>query len=63
MSNGWGKLKDRCLPERISIGGIALVVAGFTVLPIFGLILAIPFLAISFYFFRSHLNEQCEIER
>jgi hypothetical protein len=72
MSNGWGKLKDRCLPERISklaiailllLGGVALVVAGFTVLPVIGLILAIPFLAFSFYFFRSHLNDQCEIER
>lgn len=72
MSNGWGNLKDRCLPERISklavailllLAGIGLVVLGFTILPVFGLILAIPFLAFSFYFFRAHLNEKCEIER
>jgi len=72
MSNGWGKVKDRCLPERISklaiavlllVGGIALVVTGLTILPVIGLVLAIPFLAFSYYFFRSHLNDQCEIER
>ncbi len=60
-----------CLFERFSKTGIGifflfialgLVLSGLTVLPFFGFVLAIPVLLVSFYFFRAHLNEQCQIE-
>lgn len=63
--------ENTCLFERFSknvIGMIFLFIAlgfvlsGFTVLPFFGFLLAIPVLLVSFYFFRAHLNEQCQIE-
>jgi hypothetical protein len=41
--------------------GLGLIVLGFTVLPIFGLILAIPVLGASAYFIRAHLNKECQI--
>jgi len=41
---------------------IALAVLGITLLPIIGFVLAVPVLAIAVYFFRVHLNDQCEIE-
>ncbi len=59
-----------CLFERvskISIGltlllfGLGLIVIGLTVLPIFGLILAVPVLGASAYFIKAHLNKQCQI--
>ncbi len=59
-----------CLPEKISklfIGvlfilfGVAALVAGFTILPIFGLVVAIVMFFIGGYFIRVHLNQACEI--
>jgi len=64
------KISD-CVPERMSkslIGGLllalglALFVSGFTVLPVFGLVLSVPFIFLAVYFFRVHLNDQCEID-
>ncbi len=59
-----------CLYERTSkyaIAAILLVVtailfiSGLTILPLFGLILAVPILFVSFYFFRVRLNKECQI--
>ncbi len=53
--------------SKYAIGTILLVVAailfisGLTILPLFGLFLAIPILFISLYFFRVHLNRECQI--
>jgi hypothetical protein len=63
--------KNLCLFERISKLGIGLffllvaaglMLSGLTVFPIFGFVLAIPVLVVSFYFFNAHLNQSCQIE-
>ncbi|MFZ5571839.1 MAG: hypothetical protein ACOZF0_15670 [Thermodesulfobacteriota bacterium] len=60
-----------CFPQTISklflaillaIFALGFVVSGFTVLPIIGFVAAIPFIGISIYLFKAHLNKQCEIE-
>ncbi|MEA3280327.1 MAG: hypothetical protein U9Q38_06990 [Thermodesulfobacteriota bacterium] len=60
-----------CLPQKISkmifglffaFATLGLVISGVTVLPVIGFIVAVPFGLISFYFFRAHLNDQCELE-
>ncbi|MFA5903285.1 MAG: hypothetical protein WC836_05075 [Desulfobacula sp.] len=61
----------KCVPQKISklvlgsfmlAAAIALIVIGITLLPVFGFILAIPVIALSFYIFNLHLNDQCEID-
>ena len=61
----------RCVPQNISklfIGGlfalfaVGFIISGFTVLPIIGFAVAIPFMVISVYLIKAHLNKQCEIE-
>jgi len=63
--------KNFCFYEKFSkfsIGMILLVfslsflISGFTVFPVFGVIVAVPFFLISVYFFRAHLNRECQIE-
>jgi len=63
--------KNFCFYEKFSkfsIGMILLVfslglmVSGFTVFPVFGFVIAVPFFLISVYFFRAHLNRECQIE-
>jgi uncharacterized membrane protein YuzA (DUF378 family) len=60
-----------CLPERFSklllavillIGGFGFGIIGITVLPVIGLIFAVPMLVLAGYFYRVHLNERCRIE-
>lgn len=62
---------QRCLPQRIAkifiaglyiIGTVGFIVTGFTVLPIIGFGMAIPFAAVSLYLIKAHLNQQCEID-
>jgi hypothetical protein len=64
-------MKNICLIERFSkigagifflIISIGFILSGITVLPIFGFLMAVPLLFISFYFFRAHLNKDCQIE-
>ena len=64
-------MKNLCLIERFSkigLGAIFLlisigfVLSGVTVLPIFGFVIALPFFLISMYFFRAHMNKECQIE-
>ncbi len=61
----------QCVPQKISklmmgsimlIAAAALVVIGVTLLPVFGLVLAVPVIALAIYIFRLHLNDQCEID-
>lgn len=63
--------KLECVPQRISklmlgtllmVGALGLVVIGFTLLPIFGFMMAVPVAALSLYVFSLHLNDQCEID-
>ncbi len=65
-------MKNMCLFERFSKMGIGFfflfisigsMLSGITVFPIFGFIFAVPFLLISLYFFRVHLNKDCQIDR
>ena len=60
-----------CFVENISkyavgilflVLALGLVITGFTVFPIFGFLFAAPVFLISFYFFRTRLNKECEIE-
>ena len=59
-----------CYIERVSklaigitllIFGLGLIVIGLTIIPVFGLILAAPVLLASGYFFKAHLNRECQI--
>jgi len=61
----------KCVPQKISklmmgsmmlIAATALVVIGVTLLPVFGIVLAVPVTALAIYIFRLHLNDQCEID-
>lgn len=63
--------KLECIPQRVSklvlgslllVGALGLVIIGFTLLPIFGLMMAVPVFALSLYVFSLHLNDQCEID-
>ena len=62
---------NNCTSEKISkyfLGGLfivfslGLVVMGFTFLPIIGLVMALPVLALSIYLIRTRINDQCELE-
>ena len=62
--------KSFCLTERLSKTAISLILLlmalvsvalGVTILPLFGFIIALPLAFFSWFFFRSHLNDQCEI--
>lgn len=64
-------MSNICLPQNVTklvlalfflFATVGLIISGFTVLPVIGFILAVPFALISVYFFRVHLNDQCEIE-
>ncbi len=62
---------NKCIPQRISKFGFGLIligaalgltVIGLTLLPIIGLVLAVPVAGLALYFFRVHLNDQCEMD-
>ena len=62
---------NQCIPQHISKFGLGLIllgaagglaVLGVTLLPIIGLVLAVPVAALAVYFFRVHLNNECEID-
>ena len=62
---------NQCIPQQISkftlglllIGAaLGLVVIGLTLLPIIGFVLAVPVAGLGIYFFRIHLNDQCEMD-
>lgn len=61
---------NNCFFERVSalsigilllVGAIGFALIGLTVLPVVGLVVAVPVFALSVYFFRVHFNRQCEI--
>lgn len=62
---------SQCIPQRISklflglifmAAAAALVIIGITLVPVFGFILAVPVAALGIYFFRAHLNKECQID-
>ena len=62
---------NACISQRISKFGLGLIllgaaaglgVLGLTLLPIIGFILAVPVAALAVYFFRIHLNKECEMD-
>lgn len=64
------KITD-CAPQKISklmlgslllLAALGLIIIGVTLLPVFGLLLALPVIALAIYTFRLHLNDQCEID-
>ena len=61
---------NSCLPQKISkmalgilflIFGTGTAILGVTVLPLIGLVLAVPLFIIGIYFVRTHLNKKCEL--
>lgn len=61
----------QCVPQKISklllgvvilAAAAGLILIGVTLLPVFGILLALPVIALSVYVFRLHLNDQCEID-
>lgn len=61
----------RCVPQKAAklflaglfiIFAAGFIITGFTVLPIIGFVVAIPFIGISVYLIKVHLNQQCAIE-
>ncbi len=46
----------------LMLGAFALIISGFTILPIAGFFLAVPFAVLAIYFTRLHLNDKCEID-
>ncbi|MFO7753986.1 MAG: hypothetical protein R6V41_12785 [Desulfobacteraceae bacterium] len=62
---------SECVPQRLSkmmvgvillVGALGLIVTGFTLLPVIGLVLAVPVIVLGVYFIKIHLNEKCEID-
>jgi hypothetical protein len=60
-----------CIPQKISkftlgmilvAAALAMTVVSFTLLPVIGLVLVVPIVALAIYVFRLHLNDQCEID-
>ncbi len=60
-----------CIPQKMSkfalgmilvAAALAMTVVSFTLLPVIGLVLVVPILALAVYVFRLHLNDQCEID-
>ena len=60
-----------CIPQQISkftlgmilvAAALAMTVVSFTLLPVIGLVLVVPIVALAIYVFRLHLNDQCEID-
>jgi hypothetical protein len=44
------------------IGAIGLTIISITIIPVIGLVLAVPLFGLSVYFFRVHFNRQCQIQ-
>jgi uncharacterized membrane protein len=42
--------------------GLLFVIMGFTVLPVFGLIIALPLLALSLVFFAAQQSKECTVD-
>jgi len=60
----------KCVSERVFkitiatfllIGAIGFIAIGFTLLPLIGFIVAIPFIVLAFYVLKAKLNDRCEI--
>lgn len=60
-----------CVPQTISkyilgsllaIAAIGLIIIGVTLLPIIGIIMALPVIGLAVYVFQSRLDDQCEID-
>lgn len=60
----------KCVSERVFkitiatfllIGAIGFIAIGFTLLPLIGFIVAIPFIVLAFYFWNARLDDRCEI--
>lgn len=69
----WKQLSQACRDEKVFgrllgiffiIMGLFFIIIGVTVLPVFGIILAIPLLLLGFYYFRKSPGEDaaCEID-
>lgn len=46
----------------LSIGAVGLFVISLTIMPLVGLIFALPAAVLAIYFFRVHFNRQCQIQ-
>lgn len=60
---------EKCIKSRATKSLMGLVflfisfivgISGLTLLPIIGFVFALPFLLIAIFFFRLHLNKECE---
>jgi NhaP-type Na+/H+ or K+/H+ antiporter len=57
------KISKLALSIIFLFGGLAMVVISLNILPVIGLVFAVPMLAFSVYFYKAHLNERCQIEK
>lgn len=64
-------MKNTCVPQKISklmfvglilAAALGMTVIGVTLLPIFGIVMAMPILALGIYIYRLRFNDQCELE-
>jgi len=62
---------NSCLFERISafsigvllsVGTLGLIIISLTIIPVFGLILAVPSGLLAAYFFKVHFDRKCQIQ-
>lgn len=61
----------KCLPQRgfkimmaviLLTGAVGFIAIGVTLLPLIGFVVAIPFIALAFYFLNAKLDDHCEID-
>ena len=43
-------------------GAVGFIAIGVTLLPLIGFVVAIPFIALAFYFLNAKLDDHCEID-
>lgn len=58
----FGTFSKLAIATVLALIGLGAVISGFTILPIFGILLAVPIFYLAWFFIRTPLNRQCEIE-
>ncbi len=56
------KISKYLLGAVLGIAALGLVIIGVTILPIIGIVMAIPVIVLAVYIVQSRLNRECEID-